>query len=171
MLVSSSCEIWVGELQLSSRPPSVLNPCVVSDGCCISGLLYGDRGVNNAVSSAAGDHSSSSSDHEEEDEEDEEAGLLSLLLSSTHLPFPLSCSFIPPSQICLFPSLHRPSLFKMINVHEYTHFLLSLTDLCISFLQVIHSLEVYNSHKHTHVHKVCILGCFSCFSLSYLKCT
>ncbi|XP_050983261.1 protein transport protein Sec24B isoform X1 [Labeo rohita] len=38
------------------------------------GLLYGDRGVNNAVSSAAGDHSSSSSDHEEEDEEDEEAG-------------------------------------------------------------------------------------------------
>ncbi|KAL1261606.1 hypothetical protein QQF64_006871 [Cirrhinus molitorella] len=38
------------------------------------GLLYGDRGVNNAVNSAAGDHSSSSSDHEEEDEEDEEAG-------------------------------------------------------------------------------------------------
>uniref|UniRef100_A0A8C1F8N6 SEC24 homolog B, COPII coat complex component n=1 Tax=Cyprinus carpio carpio TaxID=630221 RepID=A0A8C1F8N6_CYPCA len=38
------------------------------------GLLYGDRGVNNAISSAAGDHSSSSSDHEEEDEEDEEAG-------------------------------------------------------------------------------------------------
>ncbi|XP_001921634.4 protein transport protein Sec24B isoform X1 [Danio rerio] len=38
------------------------------------GLLYADRGVNNAVSSAAGDHSSSSSDHEEEDEEDEEAG-------------------------------------------------------------------------------------------------
>ncbi|KTG03164.1 hypothetical protein cypCar_00016100 [Cyprinus carpio] len=40
----------------------------------LTGLLYGDRGVNNAVSSAAGDHSSSSSDHEEEDEEDEEAG-------------------------------------------------------------------------------------------------
>uniref|UniRef100_A0A8C1ESF4 SEC24 homolog B, COPII coat complex component n=1 Tax=Cyprinus carpio carpio TaxID=630221 RepID=A0A8C1ESF4_CYPCA len=39
------------------------------------GLLYGDRGVNNAISSAAGDHSSSSSDHEEEDEEDEEADL------------------------------------------------------------------------------------------------
>uniref|UniRef100_A0A8C1XEE2 SEC24 homolog B, COPII coat complex component n=1 Tax=Cyprinus carpio TaxID=7962 RepID=A0A8C1XEE2_CYPCA len=38
------------------------------------GLLYGDRGVKNAISSAAGDHSSSSSDHEEEDEEDEEAG-------------------------------------------------------------------------------------------------
>uniref|UniRef100_A0A8C1XCB1 SEC24 homolog B, COPII coat complex component n=1 Tax=Cyprinus carpio TaxID=7962 RepID=A0A8C1XCB1_CYPCA len=39
------------------------------------GLLYGDRGVKNAISSAAGDHSSSSSDHEEEDEEDEEADL------------------------------------------------------------------------------------------------
>lgn len=109
--------------------------------------------MNNAVSSAAGDHSSSSSDHEEEDEEDEEAGLLSLFHSSIHFPFSRSCSFIPPSQICLFPSLRLPPLFKMINIHKYTHVLLSLNappDLCISFLQVIHSLEVYNSHKHIH---------------------
>lgn len=137
-----------------SSSPSVLNPCVVSDGCCISGLLYGDRGVNNAVSSAAGDHSSSSSDHEEEDEEDEEAGLLSPFHSSTHLPFSLSCSFIPQSQICLFPSLHRPSLFKMINTHEYTHFLLSLTDLYISFLQVIHLKSTI--HINVHMFIVCL---------------
>ncbi|XP_065130703.2 protein transport protein Sec24B isoform X1 [Paramisgurnus dabryanus] len=38
------------------------------------GLLYGDRRLNNAVSSVPGDHSSSSSDRDEEDEEDEEAG-------------------------------------------------------------------------------------------------
>lgn len=107
------CEIWVGEAQNSS---SVLvlsfctQPSVVSDGCCISGLLYGDRGVNNAVSSAAGDHSSSSSDHEEEDEEDEEAGLLSLIHSSIHFPFSCSCSFIPPSQI-FFPVFFHPFVF------------------------------------------------------------
>lgn len=83
---------------------SVLNPSVVSDGCCISGLLYGDRGVNNAVSSAAGDHSSSSSDHEEEDEEDEEAGLLSLFLSSSHLPFSIPSSLHPR-----FPSFSIPT--------------------------------------------------------------
>lgn len=156
-------EIWVGEAQNSSSV-LVLSFCTqpsVSDGCCISGLLYGDRGVNNVVSSAAGDHSSSSSDHEEEDEEDEEAGLLSLFHSSIQFPFSRSCSFIPPSQICLFPSLRLPP----INTHKYTHVLLSLTappDLCVSFLQVIHSLEVYNSHKHIHMYSL------SCFLVTFI---
>ncbi|XP_016307572.1 protein transport protein Sec24B-like isoform X1 [Sinocyclocheilus anshuiensis] len=57
------------------RPPSgTPGTAVHSSPQHHPGLLYGDRGVNNAISSAAGYHSSSSSDHEEEDEEDEEAG-------------------------------------------------------------------------------------------------
>ncbi len=115
VMLVSLCDLGRTPAPFSSSL-SVLNPSVVSDGCCISGLLYGDRGVNNAISSAAGDHSSSSSDHEEEDEEDEEAGLLSLFHSSSHLPFSL-----PPSQISVFfhPYTSHWKWLTHTNVHTF----------------------------------------------------